>query len=152
MLKTIGAVIAGYIAMVVVVFTSLTLAYLAMGAERAFKPALYEVTPAWLAVMFAVSIVAAFVGGKVCALISKNPQATMILAGVVFVLGLLSSIPAFKSSGGAQKIRAGSLSNSEAMMNAKQPVWVALLMPFIGVAGVLIGGRAKKSEATTVSS
>jgi hypothetical protein len=32
----------------------------------------------------------------------------------------------------------------EAAANARQPVWVALALPFIGVAGVLIGGRASR--------
>jgi len=133
--------------MFVVVFASLTGGYLAMGAERAFKPGGYYVTVAWLALMFIVSIIAALVGGKVCALIGKNTKAVFALAGLVLVLGLLSTIPALTAQTGEPKPRTGSVSNSEAMMNAKQPAWVALMMPVIGVAGVLLGGRRKALPA-----
>jgi hypothetical protein len=33
------------------------------------------------------------------------------------------------------------------MMNAKEPKWVSVLLPVIGVIGVVIGGRAKKETA-----
>ena len=64
MLRTIGSVILGYLVMFVVVFVGLTAAYLAMGTDRAFKPGVYDVTAIWLVVMFAISILAAFVGGR----------------------------------------------------------------------------------------
>jgi len=148
MLKIIGGVILGYLAMALVVFISLTVAYLSMGADRAFKPGVYEVTMLWLTVMFVVSIVAAIVGGKVCALIAKNVKATFALAGLVLILGLLSAIPSFTSAGSESKARTGDVPNTEAMMSAKQPAWVALLMPVIGVVGVMLGGRGKSLPAT----
>ena len=118
-----------------------------MGPERAFKPGVYDVTAGWLVLMFIVSIVAALIGGKVCALIAKSPKAIFGLAGLVLILGLLSAIPALGASSSEPKARSGDVSNMEAMMNAKQPAWVALLLPVIGVAGVLIGGRKKNSVA-----
>jgi len=145
MLRIIGGVIVGYLSMFVVVFVSLTAAYLGMGADRAFKPGLYEVTGLWLAVMFVVSIVAALVGGKVCALIAKSPKAVFALAGLVLVLGLLSAIPTLTAPAGEPKPRTGDVPNAEAMMSAKQPAWVALLMPVIGVVGTLAGGRVKSA-------
>ena len=147
MLKIIGGVIIGYLSMFVVVFISLTAAYLTMGADRAFKPGLYEVTGPWLAVMFIISIVAAVLGGKVCALIAKNSKAVFALAGVVLVLGLLSAIPTLTAPAGDPKPRTRDVPNAEAMMNAKQPVWVCLLMPVIGVVGTLAGGRVKSAPA-----
>ena len=89
MLKNIGAVVAGYIVMFVLVFVTFSAAYLAMGAEGAFKTGSYEVTALWLAVSFVLSFIAALGGGFVCAAIAKNPKATLALAGLVLVLGLL---------------------------------------------------------------
>jgi hypothetical protein len=146
MLKIIGSVILGYVVMFVVVFAGLTAAYLAMGADRAFKPGVYDVTGMWLGVMFGGSIGAAFAGGKACALIAKNSKAVLGLAGLVLVLGLLSAIPALTASNAETKPRTGGVPNLEAMMNAKQPAWVALLLPVIGVAGVLVGGRMKPGK------
>ena len=148
MLRIIGGVIVGYLSMFVVVFISLTAAYLGMGADRAFKPGLYEVTGLWLAVMFVVSIVAALVGGKVCAVIAKSSKAVFALAGLVLVLGLLSAIPTLTAPTGEPKPRTADVPNAEAMMSAKQPVWVALLMPVIGVVGTLAGGRVKSTSPT----
>jgi hypothetical protein len=92
--RTIAGVVAGFGAMFLTVFLSLTVAYLAMGTERAFQPGSFEVTGAWLAVMFVVNIAAALVGGFVCAAIAPSPKAPIALAVVVLVLGLLSAIPA----------------------------------------------------------
>ncbi len=146
MLRTIGGVILGFVTMAVIVFVSLTVAYLAMGADGAFKPGGYEVTSAWLVVMFFVSFAAAVAGGLVASLVGRNAKVVLGLAGLVFVLGLLSAIPSLAAAKGEPKVRTGQVSNSEAMMNAKQPPWVALLMPVIGVAGVLLAGDSAKAR------
>jgi hypothetical protein len=147
MLRTIGSVILGYLVMFIVVFSGLTAAYLAMGADRAFQPGVYKVTAIWLVVMFAISILAAFAGGKVCALVAKSGKAVFGLAGLVLILGLLTAIPSLTAPGGEAKPRASDVPNLEAMMKAEQPAWVALLLPVIGVAGVLAGGRRKPGKA-----
>jgi hypothetical protein len=143
MLKSIVAVIVGYVVMFVTVFVLLSSAYLGMGTERAFQPGSYEVSVAWLAVMLMVSALAAVVGGKVCRLIARGDRAVYALGGLVLVLGLLSAIPALTATGAEPKPRTGDVANLEAMMNAKQPAWVALLLPVIGVAGVFVGGRSR---------
>jgi hypothetical protein len=140
MLRKIGAVIAGYLAMFLVVFVCFTGAYLAMRAERAFQPGSYEVSSLWLVVWFVVSLAAAIAGGKVCAWVGKSPGAIISLAVIVFLLGIVSALPALKPSTGEPKPRTSSPSNVEAMMNAKQPKWVLFLTPVIGVVGVLAGG------------
>lgn len=146
MLKTISSVILAYLVMFAVVFVGLTAAYLAMGADGAFEPGVYDVTTLWLGVMFVVSLGAAIAGGKVCVFIAKNSKAVFGLAGLVLILGLLSAVPALTASGGEVKPRTRDVPNLEAMMKAKQPAWVALLLPVIGVAGVLAGGRMKPGK------
>jgi hypothetical protein len=146
--RAIAGVIAGYIAMFVIVFVLLTLGYLAMGAERAFQPGTYEVSGAWLAVMFLVNSIAALAGGFVCVLIAPSSKAPVALAVVIIVLGVLMSIPVFMGPPeGAPTVRDGSVGNMEAMMNARQPGWVALLNVVVGAAGVMIGARLKKPTA-----
>lgn len=144
MLRTIGGVIVGYLAMFVFVFVTFTIAYLAMGTEGAFKPASYDVTALWLGVGFVVSSIAAIIGGFVCAAIAKNSKAPMALAGLVLVLGLLMALPVLMASASDQPlVRTGNVSNFEAMQHAKQPAWWCLLNPLIGVAGVMLGARLK---------
>jgi hypothetical protein len=43
-----------------------------------------------------------------------------------------------------QNVRDVSVGNMEAMMNARQPAWIALLNHLIGAVGVMLGSRKKK--------
>ena len=75
MLRAAGAVILGYVVMVVIVFATLTGSYLAMGSEKVFQPGTYEVTSTWLVVMIVFSLVAAIAGGWVCAAVPSQESA-----------------------------------------------------------------------------
>jgi hypothetical protein len=149
MIKNILAVIVSYIAMVLITFTIFTIAFLSMGTERAFKPGSFEVSALWLTVSFLVNAVAALAGGKICALVSKNSKAVLSLALVLAVLGLVLAIPVLTAPATALKPRTGDLSNSEAMMNASQPGWVALSLPVIGFVGVMLGGRMPRAATAS---
>ncbi len=141
--RTIAAVVVGYVVMALLIFVTFTLAYLAMGTERAFMPSSYNPTGLWLAASFALGLLASVVGGYVCAAIATSSKAPKILAGVVFVLGLLMAIPAITAKE-SPKVRTSEVSNMDAMMNAVQPTWVTLLNPFIGVGGTLLGASFKR--------
>lgn len=140
MMRTIGSVIAGYATMFIVVFVGLMVAYMVLGTDGAFKVGSFEPSLTWLVIMFVVGFVAAVGGGFVCRAIAKSNGAVKALVGVVLVLGLLSAIPAFMQSDEAPE-RTGDLAGMEAMGQARQPLWVALVNPIIGAAGALIGGR-----------
>ena len=43
--------------------------------------------------------------------------------------------------------RTGEVGNLDAMMKAKQPAWVAVANPFLGLAGVLLGARLRGPTA-----
>ena len=148
MLRAIFGVILGYVTMGLLIFFTFTLAYLAMGADGAFRPGTYDVTPLWLVVSFALGLLAAVAGGYVCALIAKNARATLALAGLVVVLGLLFAVPVLMKAGGEKPARSEQVGNLNAMTQAQQPAWVALLNPFLGAAGVLLGGRRKNERAS----
>ena len=137
-MRTLGGVVLGYLMMVAFVYLSLWLLYQIVGAEGAFQPGVYEVTGLWIVLSFALSVAAAMLGGYVCAAIAPNVQAPKILAIVVLVLGFAFAVPVLTNSGPTVP-RAGEVSNNEAMKNARQPPWVALLNPLFGGIGVLIG-------------
>jgi hypothetical protein len=141
MFRAIAAVISGYVVMAIIVFTSFTAAYLAMGAERAFKPGSYEVTPQWLAVWFIVSLLAAVVGGWLCTWIAKRARPAKAFAGIVLVLGMISAVFEMQKPDSQLAVRDGSVANADAMMNARQPIWVAWLTPLVGASGILLGAR-----------
>jgi len=148
MLRAILAVIVGYLAMAVTVFATFTGAYLILGSAGSFKPGSYEVSGTWLVLSLVLSLAAALVGGLVCRAIARSPRPVVALAGVVLVLGALSAVPILLRAGEPPEPRTGDVSNIEAMNRARQPVWVALTLPLVGAAGVLVAGRGRSAEPT----
>jgi hypothetical protein len=71
----------------------------------------------------------------------------MVLAGVVLAVGLLSAVPVLMAAASPAEVRAGEVGNLDAMMRAKQPGWVAVTNPFVGLAGVLLGARLRRPRA-----
>jgi hypothetical protein len=146
MLRNIVGVVVGYLAIVVVVFTVFTLAYLGMGTERAFRPGSFEVSTLWVSMALVVNLLAAIGGGLVAAVIGRSSKAPRALAGLVLVLGVLAAIPVLLPP--AEKTpteRTSALSNLEAMAQARQPAWFAATAPVVGVLGVLVGASLRQS-------
>lgn len=140
MLRAIAGVIGGYLVMFVLVFGVFTGAYLAMGADGAFKPGTYDPSTVWMVLSVVLGIVAGVIGGLACALIAKRgSMAPKVLAGLVVVLGLALAIPVFMDSAPDPGPRTADVPNMEAMMKAQQPKWSAVANPVIGAVGVLIG-------------
>lgn len=144
MLRIAGAIMLAYVVMFALVFVTFTLAYLAMGADGAFKQGTYEVSGLWLAASMILGLVAAVAGGYVCAVVGRSARAPLALAVVVLVIGFGL---AFTNSGAPDadtpEVRADDVGNFEAMQSARQPTWLTMVNPVIGAIGVLIGGRLR---------
>ncbi len=147
MARSIIAVIVGYITMFILVFVTFTCVFLLMGTEWSFKPNSFEASNSWIAMSLVANIIIGAIGGLVCAAIAKGGKATMILAIVVFALGLLLAVPqVFANRAGANQVRTSNLSNMEAMQKATQPLWVPFTFPILGAFGVLIGGKLRRAS------
>ena len=146
MLRFILGVVAGYGAMALFFFAVFTGAYLVLGPERVFQPDSYEVSTLWLVIYGAVYFCGGILACVVALAISRTQRTCQVLAFVIFVAGLLLCIPAMRDSGGLN-IRAGEVSNSEAMKLAKLPNWMHLLAPALGAAGVFLYARTEKLPA-----
>lgn len=143
MLRIVAAVVVGYLVLFLCVFALFSGAFLTLGSDRAFEPGSYQVSTTWILVSSVLSFAAAVVGGFVSKLIARTQTGPKALAGVVLVLGLaMAAMVAMAPS--PPMDRPGDLANLEAMQQARQPVWAAVLNPLFGVAGVLLGGRLKK--------
>jgi hypothetical protein len=121
--------------------------YELLGQELSFQPGSYEPSILWTVVSFALGLGAAILGGYVCALIARTAMPPKVLAGVVLVIGLLSAIPVLMAAATPADARTGEVGNLDAMMKAKQPAWVAVANPFVGLVGVLLGGRLRRPTA-----
>jgi hypothetical protein len=144
MARTIVAVIVSYLLMFVLVSLGFFGMYGMLGAEYAFKPGTWEASNLWIALALVMGLVVAVIAGIVCALIAKGGKAPLALAIVVFTLGLVFAIPQFVANQVDQGPRTGAPPLFEAMQKAKQPAWVSLALPLIGVVGVLSGARLKR--------
>jgi len=142
MVRNIFGVIMGYAAMFGFVFISFTVLYLILGADGSFEYGTYEVSIIWIIISSILGLAAAVLGGYLCVLISKNDKAALVLAALVFVLGIVMAIPALgQSADEVYEMRKSDVSNMEAMQNAKQPGYILILNPIIGAFGVVSGSK-----------
>jgi hypothetical protein len=142
--RAIVSVVIGYVVMFATIYLSFTGLYLLLGQHLSFRPDTYEPSGLWTALSFALGAAAAVLGGYVCARIARTATPPNVLAGVVLVIGLLSAVPALTATSALAEVRSGEVGNMDAMMKAKQPAWVAVANPFVGLVGVLVGARLRR--------
>ena len=147
--RAILSVVVGYVAMFAAIFLAFSGLYLLLGQDLSFRPGSYEPSVLWTAANFALGVLAAILGGYVCAQVARTVTPPKVLAGVVLVIGLLSAIPVLMAAETPAEARTGAVGNLDAMMRAKQPAWVAVTNPFVGLAGVLLGARLRRPAAAT---
>ena len=144
MWRNVGAVIVGYVVMFAVAFVTFSIAFLIVGTNGAFEEGSYEVTALWLIVSFVLGLIVAVMGGYACAVVAKGSKAPYALAALVVVVGVLMAVPALTASDeGLPETREADVSTFDAMQKGEQPPWVALVNPFLGVIGVLVGSKLR---------
>jgi anti-sigma factor RsiW len=140
MLRLLGAVLLGYLAMAALVFAGLSAGYAVLGAERAFRPDAYEVSINWALLSVAVGFVAAVAGGWISRRVGGDLRGPALLASFVGLLGLMVAVTSLADRTEPATPRTGSPAMFEAMEQARTPAWLLVLNPLVGVAGVVIGG------------
>jgi hypothetical protein len=151
--RAILSVAVGYVVMFAAIFLAFSVLYLLLGQDLSFRPDTYEPSVLWTVVSFALGVGAAVLGGYVCARIARTATPPKVLAGVVLVIGLLSAIPVLMATSTPAVARSGEVGNMDAMLKAKQPAWVAVANPFVGLLGVMLGARLRRpSQGPLVAS
>lgn len=145
MVRSIIAVIVSYISMFVLNLLGFVGLYAIVGPSQAFRPRLYLASNRWILMGVAVMFVSGIIVGLICAAIARGRKATLALAGLILVVGLLLAIPSImKSRANAGMVRVGDVTSMEAMEKASWPVWAPLVFPFVSAVGALVGGKLKK--------
>ena len=145
MVRSIIAVIVSYVSMFVLNFLGFVGLYALVGPSQAFRPRLYLASNRWILMAVAVMLVSGIIAGLICAAIARGRKATLALAGLILVVGLLLAIPAvMKSRANADMVRVGDVTSMEAMEKASWPVWAPLVFPFVSALGAVVGGKLKK--------
>lgn len=156
MLRALFSVVAGYLTVVVVIMGSFTLLWALLGQAAAFHPGTTQVTGTWLAAALPLNLAAAIIGGIVAAWLARSRALAGILglAGLILVLGVAAALAQTGAPVGDGVLSSSAdLTAFEAAIQARQPVWVAWFLPFLGSAGVLAGGglvllgRARRGRA-----
>jgi len=152
--RAILGVIVGYFVMAGVVIGSFAAAWMVFGQDSAYKEGLWEISTTWMIMMFVAGLIAAMIGGAVCAAISaKGSKAATVLAGLVLVFGLASAgFIMFAPQEDKPTVREGDVTMFEATANSQEPTVMLLGNPVIGLVGVLIGARlVGRKRAAVVS-
>ena len=144
MLKSILGIIVGYVAMFSAAFAAYSVAYFGLGTERVFEPGTYDLSGIGIGLVIVITFIAGLIGGLTCAAISKSRATGVVLALIVFAISLVFELPNIMKEHTAVA-RTGEVSNLEVMEKGKPPVWLCLLIPFLGGAAVLMGSRMKRS-------
>jgi hypothetical protein len=145
--RAIFSVVVGYVAMFAAIFLAFSGLYLLLGQDLSFQPGSFEPSVLWTLVSFALGVGAAVLGGYVCARLARTATPPKVLAGVVLVIGLLSAVPVLLAAATPAETRTGAVGNLDAMMKAKQPAWVAVANPFVGLVGVLLVAGLRRPAA-----
>lgn len=141
--KILGAV-AGYIVFAIGIFILFSALYLALGPDRAFLPARYDPTMLWTVCAFILGFIASVIGGYVAALIGRS-GAVKIMAGLVVLIGAIVVVMIIRENK-PDEVRTGDVPNMEAMMKAREPLWVAVVNPVLGAIGAFVGGSLRKNK------
>ena len=151
MVRAVAAVILGYLGMAIWVMMSVGIAWKVLGEDFAVNPETMQATGKWMALNLPLGFVGALLGGWLAASIAKAKGAAAVrgLAILVLVFGLMlatsetlrdpDAAPTGEASEQAEEV--------ETMMRAKQPTWFTFLIPFVGFAGVMIGGNIRSRAA-----
>jgi hypothetical protein len=145
--RVIGAVIAGYVLMMAIIFGLATLAWMALGTNGAFRQDSWRTTGLWIAITAVCALVAAIPASRVCSLIARGDRRALRgLVGLILVLGIIFAMPVITRAPGTVDGRAAVVSMQEAITHAAQPVWLALLLPVLGMIGAVLGWKHRPVE------
>lgn len=137
--KNIGAAVLGWVAMFAGVFVLMSVFWMVLGADGAFRAGSWDVSVGWSLGSVVIGLLAAVIGGFVCAKVSADVWGVRFLIGLVLVLGVILALP--DASAAAPSPRPDDIGMFEAIMSAQQPGWLAWLNPVLGAVGALLGAR-----------
>lgn len=140
-MRALGGLVAGWLALGVIVIAGFAAGPALLGLERVFEPGSYRATPLWIAVALAIGLVAACAGGWLAARIGRGRGAPLALAVLVLVGAILSELRLTPE--GAPVARPPEQSVLEALAasreHAREPLVTRVTNPLAGLLGVALG-------------
>ncbi|MFZ2875753.1 MAG: hypothetical protein WAZ94_14860 [Phycisphaerales bacterium] len=153
MVRTIAAIVVGYIVIVLLVLGLGVAAYAGIGIENAYHDKSWHATPIIGVLTLISGVFAAVVGGWVAGKVDVKPRGFLCLAGVLLVLGL--GMAALQATQPAPPPRTEPATMKLAMEHSsdhRDPAWVTWLLPLIGSVGVVVGGAGTRGKPEPIAS
>ena len=145
MRAVLGVVVALVMMSVLVLAISLA-PWRILGVDTVLEPGRFETVAAYDVYAVVIGIVGAVLGGWLCMRIGRSRPAVIVFAGLAFAGGMTNAYAQHAKP--APGPRAPGVSVMEAVNARQEPAWFTLLMPCLGVVGVLIGGRGDSRPRT----
>ena len=139
MLRSTAAVVASYVAMVILIMGAFAGMWFGMGPDRLLEPGLWTGNLFLCIAAPAITLIAGLFGGWMCTKIAWGATPVKVLAGVVLVLGMATAYFTLQKPLPTEP-RAPGMSMQEIMEKGREPTWLAIFNPIGGAATVLIGG------------
>ena len=148
--RSIGAAVAGYVVMVLVVMLGAAVQWFVLGAEGSFQEDSTVASTSWSAIACVAGLLAAIAGGFAASKIDVSPNrlGVKILLGLILGLGLVLALAqmAGKPKPLPKDKKIADLTFVEAGEYASSPTWYNFAIPIIGAIGVVIGSGFLKSS------
>ena len=141
--RNVGGAVLGSVVMAGAVLLLFAVQWMVFGPDGAFQPQSWEVSGMWLLGSIVVSLLAAALGGLVCAWVAADDRGLLMLMALVVVMGVAIALGDVPATEGARLQEVGM---TEAMNSAQQPKWMAWLNPVLGVAGAFAGSRLVRNR------
>lgn len=138
-LRNIGAAVLGYLVMGITVFVL----FLVVGLVMVMAD-----SGGFVVASIVISLVAALIGGIVCAKVAADARGVWILIAAVVVVGVVMAIrpdtPVEAVTEGLDPAMAEMMES--AAETVEEPAWLQWLTPFLGAVGVFLGARLVKGD------
>ena len=142
-MRTVLGVIVALLTMVVVVSAVSVAPWLVLGVDAVLKPGGFDTTTSYTAIALVAAALGGLIGGGICSALTRSRTAVYVLAVFALVGGMTNVVgQARKPQPGP---RASGLTVTEAITQRKEPMWFTLVIPCLGVLGVLRGGQRTRN-------
>jgi MFS family permease len=143
-MRTVFAVIVAFIAMSIFAFGLSILPWYVYGLDGVLEPKRFDTTAMITAYSLVISFVGAVLGGFIVRRIGRSMIGVVVLAILCLIGGAANAIGQMYKP--EPSVRQSGVTIMEAVQQRKEPAWYTLLIPLIGVGGVMIGGRGNDGK------
>ena len=140
-MRAILGVVVALAVMSVLVFAVSIAPWLLFGVDKVLEPGRFDTVFTYDVYAVVVAVGGAVLGGWLCMKIGRSRVAVVVLAVLSFAGGMTNAYAHHVKP--APGPRTPGVTVMDAVAARKEPAWFTLLIPCLGVVGVLIGGRER---------